>query len=224
MSSKKTGVWFLISALFILGGICLEFVWAFLLEPAIFPVPMEEYTTGQHLFHWILTCVSWGCTAAIILLLTKKKTGFELFSGENHKSFLGKKQTIQILALTICIAFSLITSYLSWNGSKVLIELGNLGSILFLFQYIYYAFETFMFFMIIVFAQKAFEKWFGHINFPYGGIVVALTWGLGHILSKGSLSTGFYTAVCGFIYGIIYLLANRNAKVSYLLLFVCFIL
>ncbi|MCR4649492.1 MAG: DUF6273 domain-containing protein [Lachnospiraceae bacterium] len=36
---------------------------------------------------------------------------------------------------------------------------------------------------------------------PFGGILVALTWGLGHWLSKGSLFAGIYTAIGGFVFG-----------------------
>ena len=59
---------------------------------------------------------------------------------------------------------------------------------------------------------------------PFGGILVALTWGLGHWVSKGSLATGLYTAVGGFVFGSAYLLTNRNVKLSYILLCIMFIL
>lgn len=223
-TDKKFGFYYLILALIILGGICLEFIWAYALEPAVFHVPIEVYTTGQTIFHWILTCISWGCVAILILYTAKKKVGFSLIHTNNISAFDLKIRILCIIALIGCITFSLIISYASWDGSKVFIEFRNLGITQFIFQYIYYAVETFMFFLIIVFSQKAFEAWFGHTNFPYGGVIVALTWGLGHILSKGSVSTGIITAIEGFVYGIIYLLTNRNAKSSYLLLFICFIL
>ncbi|MDI9412390.1 MAG: hypothetical protein QM401_02290 [Bacillota bacterium] len=40
---------------------------------------------------------------------------------------------------------------------------------------IYYAFETALFTLILVFGHKAFELWLGKTNFPYGGVVLALT-------------------------------------------------
>ncbi|HAV90620.1 MAG TPA: hypothetical protein DCW44_05055 [Eubacterium sp.] len=113
---------------------------------------------------------------------------------------------------------------MDWNGSKVLSELKSRGALLFTFQYIYYLFEVLLVLLIIVFGQMAFEKWFNNNKIPFGGIIVALTWGLGHWVSKGSLATGLYTAVGGFVFGSVYVLTNRNVKLSYLLLCIMFIL
>ncbi len=91
-------------------------------------------------------------------------------------------------------------------------------------QVLYYLVEMVMVLLIIVFGQYAFEKWFKNDKIPYGGILVALTWGLGHWMSKGSLGTGIYTAVGGFFFGSTYLLTGRNIKLSYLFLCIMFIL
>jgi len=53
---------------------------------------------------------------------------------------------------------------------------------------------------------------------------VALTWGLGHWITKGSLATGIYIAIEGFVFGGAYLLTERNLKLSYLFLCIMFIL
>ena len=34
------------------GGLGLEVVYAFWLEPAVYGVPMEEFTPGQTILHW----------------------------------------------------------------------------------------------------------------------------------------------------------------------------
>lgn len=224
MSSKKQGLWYLIFAFIVLGGICLEFIWAFVLEPCIFHVSMEEYTAAQTIFHWVLTSISWICVAMIILQAAKMKLQFVLSGKERGRELLSNTRILCILGLAVCVVYSLVSTYLAWDGSKLLQELRSLGVLQWIFQYMYYAFETFMFFLIIVFAQNAFEKWFGHKKFPYGGIIVALTWGLGHVVSKGSMATGCLLAISGFVYGIIYLLTGRKAKWSYLLLFICFVL
>jgi len=70
--------------------------------------------------------------------------------------------------------------------------------------------------LIIIFGQTAFEKWFNNNKIPFGGILVALTWGLGHWLSKGSLITGLYTAVGGFVFGSAYLLTRREQEIPHL--------
>lgn len=78
--------------------------------------------------------------------------------------------------------------------------------------------------LIIVYGQKAFEVWFKKANIPYGGIVVALTWGMAHWFTKGSLYAGVFTALGGFCFGVVYLLLNRNIKWTYVALCIMFIL
>ena len=102
-------------------------------------------------------------------------------------------------------------------------ELASNG-VLFPMQYLYYLVEVVMVLLIIVFGQYAFEKWFKNDKIPYGGILVALTWGLGHWFTKGSLVTGIYTAIVGFVFGSVCLLTRRNIKLSYLFLCIMFIL
>lgn len=61
-------------------------------------------------------------------------------------------------------------------------------------------------------------------NIPYGGIAVALTWGMGHWLTKATLAAGLYSAFGGFCFGTVYLLLNRNIKLTYGALCIMFIL
>lgn len=82
------------------------------------------------------------------------------------------------MGLTVlCIIICLTSTWFDWNGSKVLQEFASKGMLKFVFQYIYYLFEVMLFMLIIVYGQKACEVWFKRTNIPYGGIVVALTWG-----------------------------------------------
>lgn len=124
----------------------------------------------------------------------------------------------------MCIIICLTSTWFDWNGSKVLQEFASKGMLKFVFQYIYYLFEVMLFMLIIVYGQKACEVWFKRTNIPYGGIVVALTWGLAHWGTKGSLFAGIYTALGGFCFGAVYLLLNRNIKLTYIALCIMFIL
>ena len=102
--------------------------------------------------------------------------------------------------------------------------MGSGGPVRFCFQYLYYAFEAVLFTLMIVFGQRACEGWFGRPGFPYGGIAVALTWGLAHILTKGSVAVGLLSALAGFLYGVIYLLVNRDLRKAYPILCLLFML
>lgn len=177
-----------------------------------------EWSMLQSISHWLLTCITWGTILYLLTQYADKRYGFHLFEQG------GKIKLWQWLLTAACTVLVLVSSYIDWKGFKVLKEFHSNGMPKFIFQYIYYLFETGLFMMLIVFGQKACEQWFKNKNIPYGGIAVALTWGLAHIMTKGSLYVGIFTAVCGFCYGVVYLLLNRNIKWTYLVLCIMFIL
>lgn len=205
-------------ALYAFTGLGIEAIYAYLLEPAIYGRAMSEWNVVQSICHWILTCVTWGVIAFLIVKYAYKCYGFNIFENK------GKIKVWQWILTIICAALVLVSNYIDWNGFKVLKEFQSKGTLKFIFQYIYYLFETCLFMLIIVFGQKAFEKWLHKENIPYGGIVVALTWGMAHWMTKGNLFTGLFTAACGFGFGVVYLLLNRNIKWTYVVLCIMFML
>lgn len=215
--TKITGMDYLGLALYAFGGLGMEVLYAFLLEPAIYGTQMQDWTDMQTIIHWILTCMTWGIFAYVLI----KK------SGEKYEyPLLEKGAAIKAWQWGICIVFiglAFAMDYMSWGGFKVYLEFAKKGWLLFTFQYIYYAFETMLFLLIIVFGQKACEKWFGKEGIPYGGIICGLTWGLAHIFTK-DLATGLLGLVLGFAMGSAYLLTNRDLKKAYIVLFFMFIL
>ena len=125
--------------------------------------------------------------------------------------------------IAVLVVISLILSYISWDGSKVVKEFYANGSVRFVFQYIYYVFEVVLVTLILVFGQKAFEKWFHVNNIPYGGIIVAITWGIGHFFTKDFL-TGILCMISGLAFGSVYLLVNRDIRKTYPILWIMFVL
>lgn len=212
------GINYLCLALCAFVGLGTEAIYAYLLEPIIYSRQMADWNVGQYIIHWIITCITWGIITYIILKVSKRRYGFDIFITE------GKMKMWQWLCVILCIVFSLCISYWNWNGFKVVKEFQYKGLLKFIFQYIYYAFETVLFTLILVYGQKAFELWFKKKNIPYGGIILALTWGLAHIFTKGSISVGLLSALAGFTYGIVYLLVNRDIKKTLPILFIMFML
>lgn len=117
----------------------------------------------------------------------------------------------------------LILSYFDWNGNKVIKEFYANDSVKFIFQYIYYIFETILVMLILVFGQNAFEKWFRKQNIPYGGIIVAIRWGIAHFFTK-DIQTGIGTVISGIAFGSVYLLVNRDIRKAYPILWIMFTL
>lgn len=147
----------------------------------------------------------------------KKSCGFDIFV---QKTALKKWQWCTV---AICIVVAITSSYVSWDGFKFIEELKSKGVLLFIFQYIYYAFETVLFMLIIIFAQKAFETWIKNDKIPYGGIVCGLTWGLAHAFTKGSFLVGIEGIFFGFLLGTAYLFAGRDIRKTYVILFIMFV-
>lgn len=209
------------------GVIGFELLLAYVIEYNIYGYDFKSYNMWQNILHWVLTVSVWVLGGLYIIKDCARKSEVDLIKNLREKSLLqGAKEmsfTQWVLLITGTV-LCLISTWIDWDGSKVLREFRSNGAVLFTFQYIYYLAEVFLVLLIIVFGQYAFEKWFKNDKIPYGGIVVALTWGIGHWLTKGSLVTGIYTAIGGFVFGSAYLLTRRNLKLSYLFLCIMFIL
>ncbi|WMJ88010.1 hypothetical protein [Anaerocolumna sp. MB42-C2] len=217
-SSFHTGLTYLLLAQGIFLCACIEGIYGYLLEPLLFDTFINDAGTIQSIIHWVITCISWGVFIMIFLRTAQKRCNFQILETSKPLTF------VQIFLVLFSIIFCLILSYMDWHGFKILLEYKHRGALLFIFQYVYYMFETMIFSLIIIFAQKAFECWFSIKNIPYGGIITALTWGLIHILTKGSLYAGIFCAIKGFLFGATYLNMNRNIKKAYPVLFLMFVL
>lgn len=151
------------------AGLGTEALYAYLLEPAVYGLSMESWSPVQTIIHWILTCVTWGIFAVILIKKAQNKYRFPI---------LKKGEPVAAWRWLLClllILLALAANYVSWGGFKIYLEFAGKGPLLFTFQYIYYAFETMLFLLIIVFGQKACEIWFSRAGIPYGGIVCGLT-------------------------------------------------
>lgn len=217
MKNKVTGADYLFLALYAFAGIGLELILVGVIEPML-GISIEAYTTLQNIVHWCVISIIWLLTGALLIRLANKKYEFNLWE---HKS---KLKLLQYFGIIVCLFVSISSHYLVWEGFKPALEFQKLGALKFCFQYTYYLFEAFLISLIVIFAQKACEKWFGNKNIPYGGIVLALTWGLMHIVSKGSLSVGLMSAFGGFLYGAAYLIVGRDYRKALPLMCLMFIL
>lgn len=227
----KEGFDFFTNGLCVFGVIGLELILAYVIEPLLYSnIEVGNYKSfysWQTIAHWIVTCALWIAGAILVAKQCRKETGFDLIGKTCSERLADSIKNIRLwqwIMIVAGVTICLISTWIDWNGSKVMHEFASKGLILFIFQYGYYLVETALVLMIIIFGQKAFEKWFNNNIIPFGGILVAVTWGLGHWMTKGSLMTGLYTAFGGFVFGSVYVLTNRNVKLSYILLCIMFIL
>jgi magnesium-transporting ATPase (P-type) len=219
MNKKKVTGWdYLSLGLYAFAGLGMEVLLAFVLEPKLYGHGMSEWTTGESIAHWIMTCIIWGLFITYLIKTSKKNYDFDILS------LTGKMNTMNWIIIILCVVISITAKYIDWNGFKVIKEFQSKGLLKFIFQYIYYFFETGLFLLIIIFAQKAGDTWFKNDNIPWGGIAVAITWGLAHILTKGSLITGLQSSFIGLLFGIAYLTTKKNIKLALPIIFIMFAL
>ena len=203
-------------ALYACAAFAIELLLVFI--EGIIGIDTSNYTALQNIVHWIITTVLWIGAGFLVIHIGKKTTGFDIWE---HREKIKKWQ---YLALFLTFVINIIAKYLDWNGFKVLIEWNSKEPVLFIFQYLYYLAEGFLISLVIVFAQKAFEKWFIKDFIPYGGIVLGLVWGLAHIVSKGSVVVGIFSMLSGFLFGTAYLFVNRDYRKALPLVALLFIL
>lgn len=216
MKEKTTGLDYFKLVLLAFAGLGLELVLA--LVESFFYGKRVSFENWTIITHWIFTYALWGVAIFFILRCAIREYGFEL------RECPVSPKLWQYILVVILILFSCIVSYVNWGGVKPCIELKKLGTVKFIMQYIYYLFETVLFTIIIVFGQKAFEKWLKNDKMPYGGIVCALTWGIIHVFTKSSVEAGTLCALLGFGFGTVYLLLNRNMAKTIPVLFLMFVL
>ncbi|MDD4351270.1 MAG: hypothetical protein PHP83_03715, partial [Clostridia bacterium] len=76
----KDGFIFLFFALLAFGGLGLEMLLAFLIEPLIYGIGLEDFSTTQYIIHLIVTCTLWGVSVFLLLFFAKKKFDLDIFS------------------------------------------------------------------------------------------------------------------------------------------------
>ena len=214
---KITGGNYLAFGLYAFLGLGMEVV-ILGVEQVFYANSMNEMTTVQNIIHWILTSIVWGGFVV----------GLSRYSKQNYQfNIIGERQRLPmmnwVLALSIA-ALCIASNAWSWGTLKLIGEFTKKGLLLFVFQYIYYLFETLLVLSVIVYGQKAGEMWFRKSKIPWGGLLVGLTWGLVHALTKGSLFVGLEAMLSGILYGCIYLLMGKYSVYAYILIFLAFTL
>ncbi len=217
MGDKKvTGFDYLWCALYAGAAFAIELLLVFI--EGKMGIDTGNYTAQQNIIHWIITTVLWVAAGILVIFIGKKTTDFDIWApGEKLKAW-------HYLALVVCFVVNIVAKYVDWNGFKVLIEWNSKTPVLFLFQYIYYIAEGFLISLVIVYGQKAFEKWFKNEKIPYGGVVLGIVWGVSHIASKGSVAVAVLAAFSAFLFGAVYVFVNKDFKKALPIITLLFIL
>ncbi len=217
---KKIQPWvYLWYALYAFAGLGVEMFLIGFIEPILFGnVKSSDYTTIQIMIHWSITILCWGAISFLIIKKSKRKLDFDV-------TCRSKPTTSKIVLCVILILVCIVINAFDWGTLKIIGEFQKKGFLLFIFQHVYYFFEVILIFLIVAFGQKFFDILLHKkTKIPWGGIILCCTWGAVHILSKASIYTGLIVMVFSILYGLMYVLLERNSNWSYLAITIAFII
>ena len=196
-------------ALYAFGGLGMELL-LLMAETAVWRNTQQAWTVSQNMIHWGLTCIIWS-VIGYYLMRKLPVTADKI----NHISWLSVG-----MVMVISITYTSIV----WDGWKPWIEFTRNGALKFVVQYLYYAFEGLLITLIIAHGQRAFDLWRSkNAVHPFGGIMLASTWGLIHIFTQG-MDTGIYAVVQSLLFGVVYLALKKNFKLSCLVITIMFMI
>ncbi|OPJ64901.1 hypothetical protein [Clostridium oryzae] len=175
--------------------------------------------------NFILVILVWAISAYYLFSLSKSKLDFNILKTNE------KPTKINLFIALLLLASAIIVTTALWNFklkpvaefSMHIKSFGTLGIISFILQYIYYVFEIVLATLIISFGQKFGDLMFKSSKIPWGGILLAITWGLIHIVWKGSIVFGCFIALDGILFGTIYLLVKKNIYYAFPIIFLMFV-
>lgn len=214
----KKGVLYLVLVMITGFAISVEYP-LLMLEFAFWGAPGSQgMTMMQSLLHWFVTCTVWGFSFCGISYLLKK-SGFNIFEKRCRLTW------VRFFLILFIVLVGILYMSSTWEFQfKPMAEWNNMmsryegsGVWAFLFQYLYYLFECMLISLIIIAGHEAGECFFSFKradNIPWGGIVCALTWGMLHALSM-DWSTAILCIFLSLLFGIAYLLANKNFRYAY---------
>lgn len=187
-------------------------------EQFIYDKNYYKFTITESIVHWVLICVVWGMIGLVMFYVAERVYKFDAAKRKNLPSIKGW------IFCALLIAVSVALKLFVWEDFKILHDFRNSGWFQFIFQYVYYLFESFMIVLSVTFFQEAFEHCFKKEYIPWGGIVLALTWGLSHIVTQSSVTVGLAYTLIALLFGICYVSAKKNLYISYILITLMFLL
>lgn len=217
---KKEASWrkYLWISLIGFAAFLLEYFTIFIIDGWLLHVDIRNYTPHQRGVHCIITAAVWLVVIIIMLAYTRKRYGFPAIIGSQTGKITSRDWAVTLA----CFAGCKVLTFLDWHTLKVIGEAKGKDMFQFCSQYLYYFMEVGLVLLIIVYGQKTAEILLGRdSNLPFGGMLLALTWGGFHFVSRGvglEVWNGISCMIFSILSGIMYLKVRKNICYSYLLI------
>lgn len=206
-----------LAALIAFLGLCTEILLVYI-EQKIYGVDISHFVDNQYIRHWQTTVLSWALVSGAVIMFSKRTGWANVFASYPIPSRLKFALAI-LLPLVISAAWSIA------NGGPGIVKFYRDHSLsMFIWQYIYYIFEMLLAGLIICFSQKAVDAVFSQPKqFPWGGVVLGLTWGLLHYFTKGSAAVTIIAFVLAIFFGIMFNWLGKDLRKTLPLMYMMFV-
>ncbi len=214
-SEAKPYVYFLLGAICLLGFV-FEYV-ILITEMFLYSKDYFKFTITESITHWVLVCVIWGIISLVMFYVAVRVYGFDIAKKNNKPDAKGIITGILLISGAVGVKFHV------YNGWKCVYDFHHSGGYQFIFQYIYYIFEIFLLAVTLALLQEGCDKMIKKIEAPFGGFLIALTWGLSHIITQGSLYIGLTYFALSIMFGAAYIAFKRNLYITFLFMSIMFL-
>lgn len=182
--------------------------------------------TAAALTHWWVTAVGWAVGAVVVLRLAHREPDRERLLASPLDGHTAARAAAVVVALLVAVLLRLAVTgewkpRAEWEG---LVEGdGELAPIAGAALLLYYACETLVVVTVLACGQRAGELRFGRPAVPWGGLVLALTWGAVHVLLQGP-AAGLYAMLAAVLYGVAFSCGDRRLVTTLALVGLAFLL
>ncbi|MGN0564683.1 MAG: hypothetical protein ACI4LH_08080 [Candidatus Heritagella sp.] len=210
VKKSRTAFDYVVLGLYAFCALEIEFLLILLVEPYVFSSISDP--TLYCCLHWGLSALLQAGAAAGLWLIAKNSYAFDLFSYRTSP-----QRRFLLIALGLCL-LGIGYNYLTCGEWLLAYKLRVLTPVEFIFQYLVYLVRAALMLLLIAFGQKAGEIKKHGSRAPWGGFLAGALWGLFQMLTVQDLLTGILSCVVCVVYGVVYLLVNKNVRYAYPLL------
>ena len=177
---------------------------------------LQLYTSEQMIRHWQIIILVWIVVSLTVIILSKRKCQYDVFKPQRNSRIWQ-----MVCGIALPLLFVVVLSFIM-GGYGLIRNYKTLPHNTFVYQYIYYIFEMLLSGLIICLSQKVFDNVKKKdCQMPWGGVILGLSWGLCHILTK-NFAVGLFSFVLAIVFGLIHNWLGKDLKWTWPVLFLTF--